>query len=214
MALAIAAARSRRPSVWLTLMALAVASTQFGLPRFERWTNPAFRLQFIVTAVCLIAVVVLGVGLRLAKSADAKALAIAMAALPVLTIVPVTGFLAVRPFIETLYRDTLAPGLAFEAFRGPFEAAGHTVLTPDLRGHGDDDRPGAVAGVSMTDYARDIAELCAGLPEPPILIGHSLGGLVAQLAAKRTPPKALILLAPSPPWGVAGSSMELSLIHI
>lgn len=99
-------------------------------------------------------------------------------------------------------------GWAFEAFREPFEAAGHTVLTPDLRGHGDDDRPGAVAGVSMTDYARDIADLCAGLPEPPILIGHSLGGLVCQLAAKRAPLKSLILLAPSPPWGVAGSSME------
>ena len=99
-------------------------------------------------------------------------------------------------------------GWAFEAFRAPFEAAGHAVLTPDLRGHGDDDRPGAVAGLSMTDYAKDIAALCASQPAPPILIGHSLGGLVAQLAARRAPVKALILLAPSPPWGVAGSSME------
>ncbi|MDO8799345.1 alpha/beta fold hydrolase [Phenylobacterium sp.] len=99
-------------------------------------------------------------------------------------------------------------GWAFEAFRAPFEAAGHMVITPDLRGHAEDDRPGAVAGLSMTDYAKDIAALCAGLPEPPILIGHSLGGLVAQLAAKRAPLKALILLAPSPPWGVSGSSME------
>jgi pimeloyl-ACP methyl ester carboxylesterase len=32
--------------------------------------------------------------------------------------------------------------------------------------------------------------------------------LVAQLAAKRTRLQALVLLAPSPPWGVAGSSME------
>ncbi|MBP7649734.1 MAG: alpha/beta hydrolase [Phenylobacterium sp.] len=96
-------------------------------------------------------------------------------------------------------------GWAFEAFRTPFEAAGHAVLTPDLRGHGES---GSVAGLSMTDYAKDIAALCASLPEPPILIGHSLGGLVCQLAAKRTPLKALVLLAPSPPWGVAGSSME------
>lgn len=96
-------------------------------------------------------------------------------------------------------------GWAFEAFRTPFEAAGHVVLTPDLRGHGES---GSVAGLSMTDYAKDIAALCASLPEPPILIGHSLGGLVCQLAAKRAPLKALVLLAPSPPWGVAGSSME------
>ena len=97
-------------------------------------------------------------------------------------------------------------GWAFEVFKGPFEAAGHTVVTPDLRGHGAGG--GSVAGVSMSDYARDIAALCASQSEPPILMGHSLGGLVCQLAARRAPVKALVLLAPSPPWGVAGSSME------
>ena len=99
-------------------------------------------------------------------------------------------------------------GWAFEAFRAPFEAAGHTVHTPDLRGHAEGDRAEAVAGVSMNVYAKDIADVCASLAEPPILIGHSLGGLVCQLAVRRAPVKALILLAPSPPWGVAGSSME------
>ncbi|HEX5379459.1 MAG TPA: alpha/beta fold hydrolase, partial [Phenylobacterium sp.] len=99
-------------------------------------------------------------------------------------------------------------GWAFEQFRAPFEAAGHTVLTPDLRGHAEGDPPHAVTGVSMSDYARDIARLCEAQPRPPVLIGHSMGGLVAQLAARKAPLRALILLAPSPPWGVAGSSME------
>jgi len=35
-----------------------------------------------------------------------------------------------------------------------------------------------------------------------------MGGLVAQLAARRAKVRALILLAPSPPWGVAASSVE------
>ena len=98
-------------------------------------------------------------------------------------------------------------GWAFERFREPFEAAGHRVLAPDLRGHGADQKPDVV-GVSMTDYATDIAALCAAQPKPPILLGHSLGGLVAVLAARRAPVEALVLLAPSPPWGVAGSSVE------
>jgi pimeloyl-ACP methyl ester carboxylesterase len=35
-----------------------------------------------------------------------------------------------------------------------------------------------------------------------------MGGLVAQLAARKAEIRALVLLAPSPPWGVAGSSLE------
>jgi len=99
-------------------------------------------------------------------------------------------------------------GWAFEAFRQPFEAAGLRVLAPDLRGHGAADAAQQVIGVSMSDYAADIAALCAGEPEPPILIGHSMGGLVSQLAARRARLRGLVLLAPSPPWGVAGSTLE------
>jgi pimeloyl-ACP methyl ester carboxylesterase len=97
---------------------------------------------------------------------------------------------------------------AFERFRTPFEAAGFDVIAPDLRGHGEGEPPAAVVGVSMTDYAADIAEVCAACAEPPVLLGHSMGGLVAQLAARRAEIQALVLLAPSPPWGVAHSSLE------
>ena len=96
----------------------------------------------------------------------------------------------------------------FEHFRTPFEAAGFEVIAPDLRGHGEGEPASAVVGVSMTDYAADVARLCDSFPEPPILLGHSMGGLVAQLAARRSKIRALVLLAPSPPWGVASSSLE------
>jgi pimeloyl-ACP methyl ester carboxylesterase len=99
-------------------------------------------------------------------------------------------------------------GWAFERFRTPFEAAGFDVLAPDLRGHGADEPGSRVSGVSMSDYAADIAALCAAQGEPPVLLGHSMGGLVAQLAARKARVRALVLLAPSPPWGVAGSSFE------
>jgi pimeloyl-ACP methyl ester carboxylesterase len=95
-------------------------------------------------------------------------------------------------------------GWAFDAFRAPFEAAGHVCLTPDLRGRGG----GRSAGLSMSDYASDIAALIQAQDRPPILIGHSLGGLVAQMAASRAPLSGLILLAPSAPWGVSGGTVE------
>lgn len=106
-------------------------------------------------------------------------------------------------------------GWAFEGFRTPFEAKGWTVLTPDLPGH---EPGGAVAGRSMSDYATAVARLCDDLPEPPILLGHSMGGLVCQLAARRAKARALVLLAPSAPWGIHGSSVEEALtafgVHI
>ena len=95
-------------------------------------------------------------------------------------------------------------GWAFEAFRRPFEAAGHMVLTPDFTGKNEASRGNA----SMADFATNIADLIRAQDQAPILIGHSLGGLVAQMAAARAPVRALILLAPSAPWGVSGGSME------
>mgnify|MGYP006272214415 CR=1 FL=1 len=97
-------------------------------------------------------------------------------------------------------------GWAFEAFRRPFEMAGWTVLAADLPGRGGG--RGSVAGLSMSDYAQSVARLCADLPERPVLLGHSMGGLVCQMAARRVKPQALVLLAPSAPWGVTGSTME------
>ena len=99
-------------------------------------------------------------------------------------------------------------GWAFERFRRPFEARGWRVLTPDLRGHAASAPGSDVAGVSMADYAADLVRFCADLPAPPVLVGHSMGGLVCQLAARRIAPQAMVLLAPSPPWGVNGSTIE------
>ncbi|MDB5480969.1 MAG: alpha/beta hydrolase fold protein, partial [Caulobacteraceae bacterium] len=98
-------------------------------------------------------------------------------------------------------------GWAFERFRKPFEAAGHPVVAPDLPGHAAGARP-SVAGLSMSDYARAVQGIVEAQGQPPILIGHSLGGLVAQMAATRARVAGLILIAPSAPWGVTGSTAE------
>jgi pimeloyl-ACP methyl ester carboxylesterase len=99
-------------------------------------------------------------------------------------------------------------GWSFEWFERPFRKAGYATHAPDLRGHGASDPRERVIGVSMRDYAQDLVRFCADLPQPPILIGHSMGGLVTTLAAREAQPAAVVLLAPSPPWGLAGWTLE------
>ncbi len=93
----------------------------------------------------------------------------------------------------------------WDDWRRDFEAAGYPVETPELRHH--DGPPGgpadaALAGTSLSDYARDLEGLIATLPAPPVLIGHSMGGLLAQKLAARVPVRAAVLLCPAAPWGV------------
>jgi pimeloyl-ACP methyl ester carboxylesterase len=99
-------------------------------------------------------------------------------------------------------------GWVFEEFGERFRAAGHRVATPDLPGHRPGDPPSAVVGLSMRDYADAMVREARNLERPPIIVGHSLGGLVALLTAARVKTAGLVLLAPSPPWGIAGATLE------
>jgi pimeloyl-ACP methyl ester carboxylesterase len=90
-----------------------------------------------------------------------------------------------------------------------FEAEGYDVLAPTLRYHDippNTRAPQALGTTSLLDYARDLDKLIAGLPEAPVVIGHSMGGLLAQLLAARTKLRAIALYAPSAPWGILPST--------
>jgi pimeloyl-ACP methyl ester carboxylesterase len=93
-------------------------------------------------------------------------------------------------------------GWAFDQFREPFEAAGFAVTAPTLRHHEKNANLRALASTSLTDYAVDAMRLLDEFDVPPILVGHSLGGLLAQMIAARRPVRAAVLIAPCAPWGV------------
>lgn len=84
--------------------------------------------------------------------------------------------------------------------------AGWHTLALALRGHAGG-RPATLTAITMDSYRDDVTEAIRRLPAAPVLIGWSMGGLVALMAAAAHPETpALILLAPSPPLEIQGSS--------
>ncbi|MBV9330016.1 MAG: alpha/beta hydrolase [Alphaproteobacteria bacterium] len=92
-------------------------------------------------------------------------------------------------------------GWAFETFREPFLRAGFEVHTPTLRHHGGKDS-GSPGRLSLRDYLLDLDALLDRLDGVPVILGHSLGGLLAQMLAARRKLRAAVLIAPSAPWGI------------
>ncbi len=83
--------------------------------------------------------------------------------------------------------------------------AGHRTIAPDLRGWGDSDAAENNA-YALTDFAADIEHLIAAMKvQQYILVGHSMGGKIAQLLASRQPQGllGLVLVAPAPPTPLA-----------
>lgn len=88
----------------------------------------------------------------------------------------------------------------FEHFRGS-----HRVIAVDLRGHGASDKP--EGEYAITTFADDVAWLGGQLRlDKPVIVGHSMGGVIALDVAARHPdlPSAVVLVdAPlAPPEAV------------
>jgi pimeloyl-ACP methyl ester carboxylesterase len=87
------------------------------------------------------------------------------------------------------------------AFQPQFDhfAQTHSVTGVDLRGVGRSDCP--EDGYSIPQLAEDVAELCGAVGiEKPVVVGHSLGGMIAVDLGARYPslPSALVLVDPGP----------------
>jgi pimeloyl-ACP methyl ester carboxylesterase len=98
-----------------------------------------------------------------------------------------------------------AGGWYFDKFRSVFEGQGWVVHTPDLSGHGKD-KAGAdqkLVGVGLAKYRADFADVLNALPPKPVILGHSMGAVLAQQLAASGLARALILVSPAPRAGTA-----------
>ena len=98
----------------------------------------------------------------------------------------------------------------WDGFAQRLAGAGHDVRTVRLRGH--DGSPGRL-WYRVRDYVRDVSEAVNRFPEPPVVVGHSLGGLVVAKYLERGRARGAVLLAPIPQAGSLTAVIRLASRH-
>jgi len=91
----------------------------------------------------------------------------------------------------------MTSGSVFDALVTALAPAGRTIVVPDLVGTGRSSRP--ETGYSLARFAADVEAVIdhAGL-ERPAVVGHSMGGQIAQLVAASRSVARLVLVNPVP----------------
>jgi pimeloyl-ACP methyl ester carboxylesterase len=104
-----------------------------------------------------------------------------------------------RPQLFAIHGLWATPA-CFDGLAARLAADGYEMLAPALPFHDRDPALPPLAelgGVTIEDYAGFIAAEVARLPEPPVLVGHSMGAMLAQIVAARVPHRGLVLLSPA-----------------
>lgn len=101
-----------------------------------------------------------------------------------------------------VWEEYLLPDLA---------ARGFEVHAVSLRGHGRSEGRHLLPWVSLSDYVVDLVATVAHIGRPPVLVGHSMGGMVVQKYLERGGAAGAILMASVPPEGLWMTSTDLLL---
>jgi len=99
------------------------------------------------------------------------------------------------------------PAGSWLPWRGYLEEYDYATIAPRWPGEQDSTeearaRPDSMAGLGTRAVADHIAEIVAALDRKPVLVGHSVGGLVVQMLAGAGLARATVAIAPSPFRGV------------
>lgn len=90
-----------------------------------------------------------------------------------------------------------------EHFLGALGAGGRPAFALSLRGHGASEGRRNLRLATIEDFLTDLHAAIRAMPSPPVLVGHSLGGYLAQLVLGFAPIRGLVLMNSLPPEGLA-----------
>ncbi|MBS9535250.1 alpha/beta hydrolase [Mycobacterium sp. M1] len=95
-----------------------------------------------------------------------------------------------------------------EHFLSYFADRGYQAMALSFRGHGNSATDKPLRTCSADDYVADVAAVAASLPVPPVVIGHSMGGLIVQKYLEAHTAPAGVLMTAIPPQGSYGSNLR------
>lgn len=107
-----------------------------------------------------------------------------------------------------LLHGAFADHHSFEGWMPYLADAGYTAVAVSQRGRlgvG----PEHAAGLTFADYVDDARAVIDELAQPPVIVGHSLGGLVAQRLAAEGRTRAIALVASAPPAILTAQAIAL-----
>ena len=101
----------------------------------------------------------------------------------------------------------------WEHFLPWFAARGHAAYALSLRGHGASDGRAGQRWHRVADYVEDLRWAVDRLPSAPVIVGHSMGGYVAQKYLEAHAAPGAVLMASIPPHGLYRFAARLALRH-
>ena len=100
-----------------------------------------------------------------------------------------------------------------EHFLPYFAENGYVSHALSLRGHGGSEGRERLRWTSLAEFVSDVAQVAGRMEKPPLVVGHSMGGMVVLKYLESNEAPAAVLLASVPPQRVAMPTLRLALQH-
>jgi pimeloyl-ACP methyl ester carboxylesterase len=100
-----------------------------------------------------------------------------------------------------------------EHFLPYFAQHGYKSHALSLRGHGASEGHERLRWTSLADYVSDVTQVVSQMDRPPVLVGHSMGGMIVQKYLGSNGAPAAVLLASAPPKGVIPATLRVAFRH-
>lgn len=100
-----------------------------------------------------------------------------------------------------------------EHFLPYFAQHGYKSYALSLRGHGASEGRERLRWIPLAGFVADVAQVVDQLESPPVLVGHSMGGMIVQKYLESRQAPAAVLLASAPPKGLIPATLRVARRH-